>query len=221
MSCQCHYCVSRRRQRPITLPSSTAGQSVREVKHRENLAYIERECLAQATQSNKPCPSTASNIEKLERIKTNEQKSETRFDDKNVAPPLKSQLLKNEENLNSLALGAFSSLKMGIKSFEVLKAQEALIAVGFDLGNRGADGHFGQKTIRVVKQFQKRYNPTHNTHEQYEFNIIHGEVDQGTILALDEALCENWKFKGYDWANSEFGMLLGHVESRNDYSAYN
>ncbi|WP_299490280.1 peptidoglycan-binding domain-containing protein [uncultured Shewanella sp.] len=221
MSCQCHYCVSRRIQRPITPSSPTARQSIRELKQRENLAYIERENLAQATQSHKPCPSTTSNIEKLELIKKNEQKSEARFDDKNVAPPLKSQLLKNEENLNSLALGAFSSLKMGIKSFEVLKAQEALIAVGFDLGNRGADGHFGQKTIRVVKQFQKRYKPTHNTHEQYEFNTIHGEVDRGTILALDEALCEKWKFKGYDWANSEFGMLLGHVESRNDYSAYN
>lgn len=131
MSCQCHYCVSKRSQRPVTSSSPTStGQSIREAKQRENLAYIEGESLAQATQSHKPCPSTTSNIEQLERIKKNQQKSEARFDDKNVAPPLKSRLLKNEKNLNSLALGAFSPLKMGIKSFEVLKAQEALIAVG-------------------------------------------------------------------------------------------
>ncbi len=108
-----------------------------------------------------------------------------------------------------------------MKSFEVLKTQEALIEVGFDLGTAGVDGSFGNKTKKAVKVFQKAYKPTHDTHAHYKVGAIDGVVGKNTILALDEAICEAWKFKGYDWANSEFGILLGNVESRNDYSAYN
>ncbi|WP_414932559.1 hypothetical protein [Vibrio europaeus] len=52
---------------------------------------------------------------------------------------------------------------------------------------------------------------------------VDGIVGQGTLLGLEEALVEEWKYenKTVNWADCEFGKLLGQVESNNDYSAYN
>lgn len=110
----------------------------------------------------------------------------------NNTPILKSTLLKNEENMNALGKGSFSLLSLGMKSFEVLKVQEALKVVNVYQGK--TDGDFGSRTEKAVRQFQDIYEPTHTTHESYQIGDIDGIVDQNTILALDEAVVEGWKY---------------------------
>ncbi|WP_241906563.1 pesticin C-terminus-like muramidase, partial [Vibrio lentus] len=62
------------------------------------------------------------------------------------------------------------------------------------LGPVGADCDFGQATESAIKQFQKVYEPTHTTHENYQFGEVDGIVSKNTTLALDEAVNENWKY---------------------------
>ncbi len=139
-------------------------------------------------------------------------------------PRLKSDLLKPSETLNKLADREVASYKTGSKGQEVESIQKALIKLGFDLGTYGADGSFGSTTERQVKMFQQSYTPSHSTHPDYKVGKADGIVGQGTLLGLDEALVDGWERrepKFINWADSNFGLLLGSVESKNDYSAYN
>ncbi|MCG6400762.1 peptidoglycan-binding domain-containing protein, partial [Vibrio fluvialis] len=139
-------------------------------------------------------------------------------------PRLKSDLLKPSETLNKLADREVDSYKTGSKGQEVELIQKALIKLGFDLGTYGADGSFGTTTERQVKMFQQSYTPSHSTHPDYKVGKVDGIVGQGTLLGLDEALIDGWERrepKFINWADSNFGLLLGSVESKNDYSAYN
>ena len=103
--------------------------------------------------------------------------------------------LKQSKPLNDLAAGKFNPLKKGsTETEEIKKVQQALIDCGFDLGSFGADGDFGRATEGAVKQFQTHYQPTHTTHKSYQFGDLDGVVDKNTILALDEAVKEGWKF---------------------------
>ncbi|HDZ3742534.1 TPA: type VI secretion system tip protein VgrG, partial [Vibrio cholerae] len=70
----------------------------------------------------------------------------------------------------------------------------------------------------------KSYQPSHQTHPSYSIGAVDGIVGKGTLLALDEALMDGWQVVSatqINWADSKFGILLGSVESKNDYSAYN
>ncbi len=139
-------------------------------------------------------------------------------------PRLKSDVLKPSETLNQLADREVASYKTGSKGQEVELIQKALIKLGFDLGTYGADGSFGSTTERQVKIFQQSYTPSHSTHPDYKVGKADGIVGQGTLLGLDEALVDGWErteSKSINWADSNFGLLLGSVESKNDYSAYN
>jgi type VI secretion system secreted protein VgrG len=139
-------------------------------------------------------------------------------------PRLKSDLLKPSETLNKLADREVASYKTGSKGQKVESIQKALIKLGFDLGTYGADGSFGSTTERQVKMFQQSYTPSHSTHPDYKVGKADGIVGQGTLLGLDEALVDGWERrepKFINWADSNFGLLLGSVESKNDYSAYN
>ncbi len=107
-----------------------------------------------------------------------------------VIPILKSPRLKNAVNMNELANGSWSQLSFGMKNFEVLKAQEALQDVKILKGK--ADGIFGSETEQAVKTFQNSYAPTHTTHTFYQLNNIDGVVGKNTVLALDEAIIEEW-----------------------------
>lgn len=49
-----------------------------------------------------------------------------------------------------------TNMKKGMKSDQVKKLQEQLIQAGFDLDKYGADGVFGPKTEKAVKQLQKQ-----------------------------------------------------------------
>jgi hypothetical protein len=68
-------------------------------------------------------------------------------------------------------------LAMGARGEPVEMVQQALIDLGYDLGDRGADGAFGQKTAQAVKDFK--------ADEQLGFEWI-GDVGPGTMHRLDE-----------------------------------
>ncbi|WP_337232979.1 peptidoglycan-binding domain-containing protein, partial [Vibrio cholerae] len=100
---------------------------------------------------------------------------------------LKSDLLKPSDELEKLAKRQASAYRQGNHSDEVKLLQEALIKLGFDLGKAGADGDFGSKTKTAIEQFQKSYQPSHQTHPSYSIGAVDGIVGKGTLLALDEA----------------------------------
>ena len=65
-------------------------------------------------------------------------------------------------------------LKIGVSGTAVTTLQQALIALGYDCGNQGADGIFGPATYRAVIEFQ-RYNGC----------VVDGIVGPETQAALD------------------------------------
>ncbi|ENM3928519.1 type VI secretion system tip protein VgrG [Vibrio cholerae] len=107
---------------------------------------------------------------------------------------LKSDLLKPSDELEKLAMRQASAYRQGNHSDEVKLLQEALIKLGFDLGKAGADGDFGSKTKTAIEQFQKSYQPSHQTHPSYSIGPVDGIVGKGTLLALDEALMDGWVY---------------------------
>lgn len=130
---------------------------------------------------------------------------------------LKSPILKGSVLLESIAEGE-NLLKKGSKYTKAIKSvQTALHALGIDLR---ADGDFGAKTQSRVKVFQSTFKATNTVHEGYSVGAVDGIVGRGTLLGLDEALVSGWDGK-INWAETEFAYLLGSVESKNDYSAYN
>ncbi len=108
---------------------------------------------------------------------------------------LKSDLLKPSDELEKLAKRQASAYRQGNHSDEVKLLQEALIKLGFDLGKAGADGDFGSKTKTAIEQFQKSYQPSHQTHPSYSIGAVDGIVGKGTLLALDEALMDGWVYE--------------------------
>ncbi|MEL7292105.1 MAG: type VI secretion system tip protein TssI/VgrG [Pseudomonadota bacterium] len=128
-------------------------------------------------------------------------------------PILKSSLLKQSPPLEKLANREVPSYKQGSKLDEVVFIQHALIELGFDLGNAGADGHFGPTTERQVKLFQEHYQPTNTTHPDYQVGAVDGIVGKGTILGLDEALVEGGRYETSMLRLSEKGLqLLKNIE---------
>ncbi|MEF3021465.1 type VI secretion system tip protein TssI/VgrG [Vibrio mimicus] len=107
---------------------------------------------------------------------------------------LKSDLLKPSDELEKLANRQASAYRQGNNSEEVRLLQQALIKLGFDLGKAGADGDFAGKTKAAIEQFQKSYQPSHQTHPSYSIGPVDGIVDKGTLLALDEALMDGWVY---------------------------
>lgn len=125
--------------------------------------------------------------EHIKKLSANPKKNNTPA---SVIPILKSTRLKNEVNMNALGKGSWSALSFGMKNFEILKAQEALQDVKILKGK--ADGIFGSETEQAVKTFQNSYTPTNKTHAFYQLNNADGVVGTNTVLALDEAITEEW-----------------------------
>ena len=105
---------------------------------------------------------------------------------------LQSDVLKPSEELEKLAKKQASAFRKGNNGEEVSLIQQALIKMKFDLQ---ADGDFGNKTKTAIEQFQKSYQPSHQTHPSYSIGPIDGIVGQGTLLALDEALMDGWVYE--------------------------
>lgn len=123
-----------------------------------------------------------------------ETESEPQSDD-DKALRLKSPLLKQSLTLDKLANRESHAYKSSSSGQEVEYIQQALIKLGFDLGNAGADGDFGPTTKRQIELFQKEYKATNKTHLAYEVGSADGIVGQGTLLGLDEALVEGWQYQ--------------------------
>ncbi len=105
---------------------------------------------------------------------------------------LQSDVLKPSEELEKLAKKQAHAFRKGNNGEEVSLIQQALIKMKFDLQ---ADGDFGNKTKTAIEQFQKSYQPSHQTHPSYSIGPVDGIVGQGTLLALDEALMDGWESK--------------------------
>ena len=71
-------------------------------------------------------------------------------------------------------------LKIGSSGDDVKELQENLISLGYDLGSWGADGDFGNDTVKAVRQFQT----------EYCVYPIDGEVGDDTRAAIEKALKE-------------------------------
>lgn len=69
------------------------------------------------------------------------------------------------------------SLKKGSKGDYVVELQQALIKLGYSVGNAGADGDFGNATLAAVKRFQTDHKLT-----------VDGVVGTKTWAAIDLAL---------------------------------
>ncbi|EGR0541186.1 type VI secretion system tip protein VgrG [Vibrio cholerae] len=129
---------------------------------------------------------------------------------------LKSDLLKPSDELEKLAKRQASAYRQGNHSDEVKLLQEALMKLGFDLGKAGADGDFGGKTKTAIEQFQKSYQPSHQTHPSYSIGPVDGIVGNGTLLALDEALMDGWVYENDEmdlkWLTVPKGQLTFDAE---------
>ena len=110
-----------------------------------------------------------------------------------------------------------SVLREGSSGTEVKNMQNALIALGYDLGSYGADGQFGPTSEAALKQFQADYSGK----DGYDFgtsgpnnNGVDGIAGPTTTAALNAALNEAAAAaQNADWENSvaEFVTEEGEV----------
>lgn len=92
---------------------------------------------------------------------------------------------------NQFASGSSSSssstliLRLGDVGDEVLKMQKLLLNRGYDLGEYGADGDFGQATYEALKQFQSYHNLE-----------VDGEYGPASRAILEQPFNRGWLQKG-------------------------
>ena len=102
---------------------------------------------------------------------------------------ISSDILKEAVNDLSTSFGKLGdiekNLKMGSAGEDVTKVQEALKAMGYDLGEWGVDGKFGAATEAAVKAFQAAQGLE-----------VTGIIDEKTIEALEKAGAAADKLKG-------------------------
>ncbi len=55
--------------------------------------------------------------------------------------------------------------------------------------------------VAKLKQFQKSYQPSHQTLPSYSIGAVDGIVGKGTLLAIDEVLM-------YGWVDSKRSLIL-------------
>ncbi|WP_112140294.1 type VI secretion system tip protein TssI/VgrG [Marinomonas primoryensis] len=138
---------------------------------------------------------TASSDKKSDDVEEKESDIEEETTTTVSDPILQSSVLKASVALEQLANNAGPSYQKGsAEDQEVKRIQQALLKMDFDLGSTKDDGDFGSKTETAVKLFQGNYQATNNTHAAYSLDNQNGVVDQYTLLGLDEALMEGWKY---------------------------
>jgi peptidoglycan L-alanyl-D-glutamate endopeptidase CwlK len=123
----------------------------------------------------------------------------------NIQRTLKSKLYKEDKVLNDIVEDkekkVFKKTTPTTKGDEVKLIQQALQKMKIDIGDDGVDGKFGNDADNAVMTFQENYKPTHNIH-QYTWSKPDGVVGKNTILAMDEALVEGWRYiKNGTWDN--------------------
>jgi len=123
---------------------------------------------------------------------------------------LQSTELKPSSTLQAIAKGNKKFYKQGANDEEVKRIQQALKTMNFDLT---ADSDYGPKTKAVIKDFQKKYQPSHKTHKGYKVGAADGIVGKNTLLALDEALIDGWKNKCNLVTGEMLKAVFGHRNS--------
>ena len=78
------------------------------------------------------------------------------------------------------------TLRKGSSGKYVVELQKDLISLGYNVGNTGADGKYGEKTEKAVKEFQKDHEDTDGRALK-----IDGIVGEKTWTALDAAMERN------------------------------
>lgn len=78
---------------------------------------------------------------------------------------------------------------------EVQRIQEALQRMKINIGKDGIDGKYGNDTKTAIETFQTNYTPTHNLHQYDWADEPDGIVGKNTLLAMDEALVNGWRYK--------------------------
>lgn len=97
-------------------------------------------------------------------------------------------------------------IKLGDKGIEVSKLQKYLSLAGYDLI---VDGHFGNKTLRSLKAFQKKYNLT-----------IDGVAGPKTFSALKEAQKRTSKEEKINTYSKKYDNLDVDVDNNLDSEQY-
>jgi peptidoglycan hydrolase-like protein with peptidoglycan-binding domain len=110
------------------------------------------------------------------------------------------------ETLNKIAMGTATGndkkeyKKSAEQDNNVKAIQQALHGLGLllELKKGEVTSTFGKITEENVELFQRYYKPSEANSQIHKYNrsdlIINGIVDQNTILAMDEALMNGWKF---------------------------
>jgi len=113
---------------------------------------------------------------------------------------LQSEIFKNNKILNNISSKqvnkTYSKAKPGtaVKDNEILLIQKAFQKFKINIGNDGLDGKFGNDMKKAIETFQTNYKPTHKIHDDYSLSQT-GDISKDDILAIDEALVEEWEFK--------------------------
>ena len=96
--------------------------------------------------------------------------------DKPIVPETPTQ----QPDQSASAPKIYEVLRKGYSGESVREMQEKLISLGYDLGKYGADGEFGNDTLKAVKKFQKDYGLD-----------VDGEAGPMTLTKLEQLTTKN------------------------------
>lgn len=111
-------------------------------------------------------------------------------------------------------------LKVGNKGEDVKKVQSELIALGYDLGAYGADGHFGQITENAVRQWQQDMFVDGSLEDDELRLLFSNQPRKGVDIPAGQSELvrlygrpwedeQSWQRRWMGWAN--IGLAYDHV----------
>ncbi|MCJ8349915.1 pesticin C-terminus-like muramidase [Moritella sp.] len=129
---------------------------------------------------------------------------------------LKSEHFYPVYNLDLFTKSETDFFKKGVKGEAVKSIQEALVILGLNIGSAGADGDFGNATQKAIVLFKSQFTPTNKVHQDYNLNKSTEAVDKDTLLGIDEALVEHWRYISDEmdkkWLQVPIGQLTFDAE---------
>ncbi len=123
---------------------------------------------------------------------------------------LRSKLLQIDESLELIAKDQGGVFRENHEDSSIKTIQNALMQLNFELGFVEARDKFCSMTTQTIKLFQKLYKPSHNTHADYSIGNADGIVGRNTLLALDEALQDDWSCIRYELRISRKKLYRRH-----------
>lgn len=120
--------------------------------------------------------------------------------------PFKTKEEKKEENNTFLKLGDNSTL--------VKQMQEKLIKLGYFVGTAGADGDFGQNTLKALKYFQSNHGLTADGYygplAKQKLESIYNQIKNYDTPAKHDDLIKEKIFMTTDNLNLRKGSSIAH-----------